>query len=147
MTPPPPLELFQKFIRFGRAIRPLKKTLWPQKNWQGGLHTVFHLGHPCLNSLRLFSGQKCVIRITRETLDDLMKNFVETAKAGTHGEQVRPFLNKHHQHHHHHHHHHQQHQHHHHHYYFQEQNFFNSFSFWGLAKFHLCCVKDWLECT
>ena len=41
MTPPPPLELFRKFIRFGMRIRPLGKPVYSNidefpENFQGG---------------------------------------------------------------------------------------------------------------
>ena len=39
--PPPPLELFRKFIRFGRGMRPLLETAMERRGGPGGCIAQF----------------------------------------------------------------------------------------------------------
>ena len=78
--------LFPNFFNFFRVPR----SHWPQRELGGGLQVESHVG---LQGSHQVAGGRVgkPMEIFREVLDDLMKNFVDSAKAGRHGDEVKVF--------------------------------------------------------
>ena len=80
----PPISFLD--FNFFRVPRPH----WPQREPGGGLQVESHVG--LQGSHQVAGGQAGKpMEIFREVLDDLMKNFVDSAKAGRHGDEVKVF--------------------------------------------------------